>query len=409
MEVSILSRESVRPSTTLLLQTKPLKLNLLDQLTPTGYSPLILFYPNTRGQHFAKNNTSNVSIRLKSSLSEALSLYYPLAGRVRDNFAIHDFNKGVPFVETRVNCHMYDFLGDQTSLLGSLNNLLPFKTFCMAPETSPQIAVQVNMFRCGGLALGMCFSHKSHDGTTVSAFLKTWAAINANRLDEVVVPNLREGPLTFPPVKSMPGHYASLTKRLWFESGGKPMTRRFVFNGESISKLRASAKSKTIENPTRAEAVSAFIWMSIIHASKSRNRSIFTQSVDLRRFTRPRLSRHSFGNIILFSNSIYGPHKSSQGPIMIDHLASLIRTGVKEFNTEYLELLAGEKGSKAIFEYYDRQVEIEDEDTDVYNFSCWHGLGFSKTDFGWGPTAWVGLSGATSDDGTVPYCSNSII
>ncbi|CAN1252822.1 Stemmadenine O-acetyltransferase [Linum perenne] len=401
MEVSILSRESVRPSTTLLLQTKPLKLNLLDQLTPTGYSPLILFYP--------KNNTSNVSIRLKSSLSEALSLYYPLAGRVRDNFAIHDFNKGVPFVETRVNCHMYDFLGDQTSLLGSLNNLLPFKTFCMAPETSPQIAVQVNMFRCGGLALGMCFSHKSHDGTTVSAFLKTWAAINANRLDEVVVPNLREGPLTFPPVKSMPGHYASLTKRLWFESGGKPMTRRFVFNGESISKLRASAKSKTIENPTRAEAVSAFIWMSIIHASKSRNRSIFTQSVDLRRFTRPRLSRHSFGNIILFSNSIYGPHKSSQGPIMIDHLASLIRTGVKEFNTEYLELLAGEKGSKAIFEYYDRQVEIEDEDTDVYNFSCWHGLGFSKTDFGWGPTAWVGLSGATSDDGTVPYCSNSII
>ncbi|CAN1251263.1 Stemmadenine O-acetyltransferase [Linum perenne] len=401
MEVSILSRESVKPSSTLLLQTKPLNLNLLDQLTPTGYSPLILFYP--------KHNTSNVSIRLKSSLSEALSLYYPLVGRVRDNFAIHDFHKGVPFVETRVSCHMYDFLGDQSSLLGSLNNLLPFKTFCMAPETCPQIAVQVNMFQCGGLALGMCFSHKSHDGTAVSAFLKTWAAINANRLDEIVVPNFLEGPLTFPPIKSMPDHYESLTKELWFESGGKPVTRRFVFFGDSVAKLRASAKSKNIENPTRAEAVSAFIWKSIIHASKSRNRcSVFTQSVDLRRMTRPRLSRLSFGNLILFSNAKYDPHKTSQ-PIRIDDLASLIRNGVKEFDIEYLKLLTGEKGSKAIFEYYDRQAEIEDENMDVFNFSCWHGLGFSKTDFGWGPTAWVGLSGATRDQSTMSYCSNSII
>ncbi|CAN0923384.1 Vinorine synthase [Linum grandiflorum] len=101
-----------------------------------SYSPLVLFYPNHAP-------ISHVSTRLKWSLSQTLSLYYPLAGRITDNFAISDFNEGVPFVETRVECTLHDFLGsvvdDQSLLLGSLNNFLPLPSISKALDTGPYV------------------------------------------------------------------------------------------------------------------------------------------------------------------------------------------------------------------------------------------------------------------------------
>ncbi|CAN1122328.1 Stemmadenine O-acetyltransferase [Linum perenne] len=401
MEVSILSRETVRPATLQSQLAKPIRLNLLDQLTPMHYSPHILFYPNIN------QNMSHLLNRLKWSLSKTLSLYYPLAGRVRDNFDIHNFYEGVPFVETKVNCHMSDFLGTEL-VPESLNNFLSFNTFSLSPETGPQLAVQLNVFKCGGLALGMCYSHKTHDGCSGSSFLRTWSSINANNSQHHVdhQPNFTQGTLTFPPVMSVPSSYMSLTQGLWFSTDGKPVTRRFVFPGESVGRLRRLARSLAIQNPTRAEALSAFIWKAIICATAtSSTSSVFTQSVDLRRLTRPRLSKHSFGNLILFSDS-----KSSSRVEDLSHLTELVRRGVREINVEYVQRLCGENGSESIYEYYQRQAEIEEDN--VSNFSCWHGFSTTKTDFGWGPAVCVGLSGAGEGDRrdvTTPYCSNSVI
>ncbi|CAL1404083.1 unnamed protein product [Linum trigynum] len=420
MEVSILSREIVKPSTLLPAQlVEPLKLNLLDQLTPMSYSPLVLFYPNNNSAQ--SSSFRNISNRLKWSLSEALSLYYPMAGRVRDNYAIHDFDQGIPYLETHVKGHLSDLLTSSAnaSVLPKLNDFLPLPTFRRAPDSGPQVAVQLNAFECGGLALGICSSHKTHDGVAGSAFLRSWAAINADHVQNVAHPSFEEGPLTFPPIKSMPRHYASLTEDLWFGRGGEPvMTRRFVFGPESVAELRERVKKKALEKySTRAEAVSGFLWKSIIHASNSGNPTLFTQSVNLRRLTRPRLAKHSFGNLVLFSDSSYDHHHhggNEQGA-RVGELAMLVRKGVSEMDYDYVERLRGEEGSEAIFEYYERQAEIEDGQTDVYNFSCWHGLDLTKTDFGWGPTVWVGLStsgaggGGDDDDDAVPYCSNSVV
>ncbi|CAN0923383.1 Stemmadenine O-acetyltransferase [Linum grandiflorum] len=415
MEASILSSACVRPSILPTYKlTQPIKLNLLDQLTPMSYSPLVLFYPNHAP-------ISHVSTRLKWSLSQTLSLYYPLAGRITDNFAISDFNEGVPFVETRVECTLHDFLGsvvdDQSLLLGSLNNFLPLPSISKALDT----AVQLNVFECGGLAIGISFSHKPMDGVTSSAFLRTWAAVNASQLDKVVEPNFSEGPLTTtsPP----PRDYVSLNERLWFgggESSSDIVTRRFVFDGESVGKLRALARSKAFVNPTRAEAVTAFIWkslMSVTTFSGSNNHpSVLNQSIDLRSLTRKpqRLSRNLFGNFVLFSDiAFYDPSSSYNGPARVDRLAELIRNGVKDFKDEYIKSMSSKTASKAIFEYYDRQVaESDDLDTDVFNFTCWHGFDTTRTDFGWGPTIWVGLGGAGEGDcsgDTAPYYSNLVV
>ncbi|CAN0839221.1 Stemmadenine O-acetyltransferase [Linum grandiflorum] len=403
MEVSILSKQCVKPSKLTLLQP-PLKLNLLDQLTPSSYSPLILFYQNNAGQHF-KDNIPEVSNRLKWSLSETLSDYYPMAGRVRDNFAIHDFHEGVPFVEARVNCHLSDFLRDQGSRhdgVELLDSLLPLRAERLVPDASPQVTVQVNMFECGGLALGLCFLHKSHDGAVANSFLRSWAATNKNVVvapSKVIQPDFSGGVLTFPPVRSLPPKYTSFVERIWFGSKGNPVTRRFVFDSESISKLRLKANSQALENPTRADAISAFIWKSTLASSAHNdyfNSSVLSQTVNMRRLTRPRLSNHSFGNLIVYSGSVYEPRIN--GRPRLDDLAGLVKNGVTEMNAELLGQFVGESGTKAIFNYCDELLSemssSEDEKAaDKLNVSCLHGFGMSKIDFGWGPTVWVTRSG----------------
>ncbi|CAN1171127.1 Stemmadenine O-acetyltransferase [Linum perenne] len=328
--ISILSNENVKPST---LPAEPMiKLSLLDQLTPMSYSPLILFY-------HPSINTAPIPLgsaqRLKWSLSQALSIYYPLAGRVRDNFSIHDFHVGVPFLETRVNCRLRSLFGggshnvDQMSMMGKLNNLLPFLAFCKAHESGPLLAVQMNVFECGGMALGCCFSHKTTDAATASAFLKAWSTVNAGGQlladveGKVVGPSFSEGPLTFPPM-------------------------------------------------SRAEAVSAFIWKLLVSASGCCRPSLFSQTVDLRRLTWPRLSRNSFGNFVLFSDSSYDPSKSHDMETRVDVLVGLIRDGVNDLKDEYAKWMSS-TDDRTVLEAI-----------------------FDSIDFGWGPTIWVGLGGATT-------------
>ncbi|CAN1252704.1 Stemmadenine O-acetyltransferase [Linum perenne] len=402
MEISILSREIIKPSNPNIQSLPPLKLNLLDQLTPSSYSPLILFYQNNN-----QANISHISKQLKWSLSEALTLHYPVGGRVRDNFIIDDFCEGIPFVEARVKCSLCDFLYDQDvdsdHGVELLNNLLPLQAQRLVlDDAGPQIVVQLNVFECGGLALGFCSLHKTLDGVAARGLLRTWSTINNGRIDDnqMVQPDFSEGNSTFPPIRSIPPHYTSLSRSLWFGSGklGKSVTRRFVFDAESISILRTKARSANLENPTRAEALSAFIWKSIMSNENNYKSSILSQTVDLRRLTRPRLSRHSFGNSILFTDSIYDPKIHGEPP-GIDALAELARNGVSKIDREFLKRISGEHGSRAIFQYFDRQAESENEELEVLNVACLHGLGMGKIDFGWGPTVWVALGGPGSGSG----------
>ncbi|CAN1846224.1 Stemmadenine O-acetyltransferase [Linum perenne] len=411
MEVFIVSEESVKPSKSQTLE--PLKLNLLDQLTPASYFPIILFYLNNPNHH-------NLASQLKQSLSETLSIYYPMSGRIRDNYEIHDFHKGVPFIETRVKCKLENFLRDQglhNDRVEMLNNLLPRRTERLVQDTGPQVVVQMNVFECGGLALGMCFLHKTHDGAIMSSFVRTWSTINNNNnnINEDLLPNFSEGQLNFPPVKSLPAHKILQSEDLWFTSNGVPATRRFVFDADSILKLRLKAKSKTLNNPTRSDALSAFIWKCIITSfATSTNKgnnyrpSFFATTLNLREKTRLDLSPHSFGNMIFSTDSKYDPEVN--GEPTIDNLAMLVRDGVSTMNHEFLKKLTGQNGSRAIFDLFGKHAEEEEEeDASVLDLSCLYEFGLIKTDFGWGPAVWVGFSGPGSsgkEDQGIKYTLN---
>ncbi|KAJ8529910.1 hypothetical protein K7X08_036745 [Anisodus acutangulus] len=161
----------LKPSTPTPNHLRSLKLSLFDQVAPRLYVPVLFHYlPNSEW------NSELITERcdkLQKSLAETLTKFYPLAGRFReDELSVHCNDEGVEYVETKVNADLAEFLhqGPKSELL---NDLLP--TY---KPSSPLLLVQVNIFNCGGLVMGINISHILADGFTLGTFVKEWTRIS---------------------------------------------------------------------------------------------------------------------------------------------------------------------------------------------------------------------------------------
>jgi len=83
LRIEIMQRETIKSSSPTPLHLRSLKLSLLDQFMPVLHIPLLLFYPRNGNHtdHLAK--ATERSLLLKTSMSEALTHFYPFAGRLR--------------------------------------------------------------------------------------------------------------------------------------------------------------------------------------------------------------------------------------------------------------------------------------------------------------------------------------
>ena len=115
------SKEQVKPSSPTPSHLRTFKLSLSDQLIPAPYAPIILFFPINDC-----SNLSNIPKRLellKKSLSETLTLYYPLAGKIKDDLCIDCNDEGAYFVDAQVNVCLSEFLSQPDLQL--LHKFLP--------------------------------------------------------------------------------------------------------------------------------------------------------------------------------------------------------------------------------------------------------------------------------------------
>ncbi|PIN11706.1 Vinorine synthase [Handroanthus impetiginosus] len=114
INVKIISKEIVKPSSPAPHKFTNLKLSFLHQIAPPIYVPLILFY---QYQHHKSvklddiNRVNKLSASLKQSLSDILSMF----------------------------------------------------------------SLQINFFDCGGIAIAICLSHRIADGHSLAMFAKAWA------------------------------------------------------------------------------------------------------------------------------------------------------------------------------------------------------------------------------------------
>ncbi|KAG8364795.1 hypothetical protein BUALT_Bualt18G0035900 [Buddleja alternifolia] len=161
----------IKPSSPTPLHLRQHKLSFLDQLAPPIYIHIILYYQLETPHHKYCSVETMSSEQLKRSLADALTIYYPLAGRLRDMNSWVDCNdQGAEYFEARFN---------DAQLSDIIQN--PYTTQEYVPAVPRgccdiPLAVQVNFFGCGGTAIGVCMSHKLADATSLVMFINAWAA-----------------------------------------------------------------------------------------------------------------------------------------------------------------------------------------------------------------------------------------
>ena len=255
VQIDIVSKEIIKPSSPTPDHLRRYCLSFLDQVTVDVYNPMVYFY-------VAGSATTPVEIadRLKKSLSDFLTYYYPLAGRLNSDELFIDCNDdGVPFIETSVNCPLSDVMN--TSFPSELNKLLPFE---LDKLDDVSMGVQLNVFECGGVAVGICVSHKISDALSFFIVVNEWAAYCRGEKEAVRV-HLSSAEV-FPPTKTKVHNTRTSIFR-------QRVGRRYHIDAANVETIRAKyADCPAMENqrrPSRVEALSTFIYSRFIAAIKA--------------------------------------------------------------------------------------------------------------------------------------------
>ncbi|XVE56271.1 hypothetical protein DITRI_Ditri03aG0225100 [Diplodiscus trichospermus] len=392
MEIEILSVESIKPACSTPPHLRTYKLSLLDQLMPCAHVPMILFYRLLNCDSNDMNLVNERLEKLKKSLSETLTRFYPFAGKIKDGLYIDCNDSGVHYVEAKVSCSLSEIICQPDSQI--FRKLLP-SDLCLRDSSNtgiPVAMIQVNILNCGGIAIGTKTSHKIIDGPTSTTFLKAWAAFARGSADAPRPSFI--APVLFPQNNMLPRDtmFAIWPSLLKF---GKCVTRRFVFDSSAIAALKVKASSSSfVLNPTRVESVSAFIWICATVASRirygSRRPSVLSHIVNLRGKTATSLPEHSIGNLLWIATA----KCDAEATLELQPLVALLRKSIMETSGEFIEQLKGEKGFQKVRECLAELGEVHsDGGADYFAFSSMCKLGIYEADFGWGKPMWVSPGG----------------
>ncbi|XP_074297691.1 stemmadenine O-acetyltransferase-like [Silene latifolia] len=404
VQVKVMSSEMVKPSIPTPNHLKTFNISYVDQilpLVPPFLSTGLVFYTAP-----PESQPPLDIFRLKASLSKTLSRFYPLAGRVKQSI-IECNDEGIPFIETNVDCSLSSFL--------SLPNTLDFMTKFLPPRESlgivgefvtelAHLAIQVNVFTCGGVAIGWYDIHKIMDGTSSATFFRYWAGLASQRYDDLVQPDFDATVTAFPPLSKAP--------QLQWDNGYKnhvqdspTMVKSFIFRNTAINDLKIRASSELVPNPSRYLALAGFIWENVMASKESEFRSngytdtILQVTLDLRPRINPPLPRGSIGNLV---NTAVA---RAENPTQMQDLVVEINEAVAKVKGE-IEGYQGEKAVENVRKNWNELIDImSDYKERAYKLVSWSKLGFSDLDFGFGKPKWM----VPTDGIMSPFHRNLII
>lgn len=383
VEVELISKVFIKPSSPTPEHLRHYQLSSLDQHSPKVYNPWLLFYAlDNSDQYEEYNNIVKISNHLKKSMSQVLSLYYPLAGRINDDRFVDCNDEGVPFFEARVKGKLSDVVHNPN--INELNKFLPFK---LDDVTELALGVQLNVFECGGIAVGVCNSHQLADALSNIMFVKNWVATARGEAD-IVKPEFISATL-FPP-KNLPGlnPNVGITRK-------NNITKRFVFKASAIEALREKYDENSLgedkRGPTRVETLSAFIWSRFVAATNGESggtdhRKLYTvlHAVNLRPRFDPPLGQNHFGNFYRVSITV----PSLKAGEECHSFVRQVREEIKKIDKEFVrKLQEGDEHYEMLRDRAERFVRGE-----VVNFAFTSLCRFPvyEADFGWGKPTWVG-------------------
>ncbi|CAI9095722.1 OLC1v1031718C1 [Oldenlandia corymbosa var. corymbosa] len=405
-KIDIISRELIKPSSPTPKENKEIKLSVLDQLAPHKYFALLFFYQNHSSCSEALN-PSKATLHLKQSLSEILTQFYLLAGKLNPDYLSVDCDdSGALFVEAKVDASLSEAL--QNAPYESFNQYLPFelcdddghgRLLATYPRDEMLVAAQISWFECGSNAIGVCISHKVADFMSYVEFLNSWAAKNRGDCKRFS-PDFDSGRNLFPP--------SELSLRSPFtELKGRISCKRFLFDKEKVTELKdlAISSSSVVKNPTRVEVVTAFLLKQLINverakknstnqsAAETRLRIMIRHMVNLRSRISSLASSSNpnqefpFGNFSVAPNSVFNPDEDFRD---FGDLVKLTSTTIKKANYDYVMNFVASLSNSGPS---NGKAEAEQQQPTVVHFTSWCRFPFHDLDFGWGKPFSVGPAG----------------
>ncbi|KAK9742337.1 hypothetical protein RND81_03G165100 [Saponaria officinalis] len=385
-EVKVIRRETIKPSSPTPSNHGKLTLSFLDQKYGPHHVPVLLFYTAPEGA------VPLDTTLLKTCLSETLTRFYPLAGQYDTWGTLLCNDHGVPFIEAIVDCTLLSLLHRRSNL----QDIVDFLPFYPPREdilsSKIHLAIQVNVFTCGGFAVGWYHTHKVTDGVSAATFFRHWSALVTNRYEVAALaePDFSAGVAAFPPLPE-----AAVTPALKPKEGSKEdknkfswnytfqetiVVRSFLFKDDAINELKAMSISEKVIYPSRFEAVTGFLWKHILLASPKEGHSMLGIPVDLRSKTDPPLPRGSMGN--LFTSAFARTNNRAE----LRDMVSEIHGSISKMKNVALKF-QGENRSEE-YERLRRQfinTVIEYKGKDIYFVNSWcKSAGFGDVDFGFG-------------------------
>ncbi|XP_028771308.1 acylsugar acyltransferase 3-like [Neltuma alba] len=394
--MEVISTEIIKPSSPTPSDLQIYPLSFIDHLCPSNYIPFVFFYENQSFEPDINGKTSTTIFEvceertkmLKKSLSEVLSMYYPFAGRVKDQVFIECNDEGVVFIVTHMKQKLSEILKDPREEF--LNPLFPDEMHWKKPA-GPRgsfVAVQVNHFECGGMAMSVCLSHKVGEASSLCHFVRDWASITTK--SHVSSPHFN-GASVFP--------MGDLT--IFPENDGKSkanmVSKRFVFDATSTKSLMAKVITQgVVENPTREQVVGALIYKCVVSALRSKSSKAPNQlatslsvALDLRAGLVPPQPDKSVGNLV-WGFAVRSPNSAEEEEEELHEVVRKTQKGLSEFWDTYAKGFGKEHMMK-ILELL--KATGSSDNSVVFNVTSWCGIGMYEADFGWGNPVWVTTCG----------------
>nr|AUG68780.1 acylsucrose acyltransferase 3 [Solanum pennellii]AUG68793.1 acylsucrose acyltransferase 3 [Solanum pennellii] len=374
---TIISRKMIK----LLSPTPPSlrchKLSFMDHINFHLHSPYAFFYPK-----IPQNYSSKISQILENSLSKVLSFYYPLAGKINNNYTYVDCNDtGVEYLNVRIDCPMSQIIDDPYN--DAVGVVFPQDLPWSSSWNRSPLVVQLSHFDCGGIAVSACTSHTIFDGHSLSKFINDWAS-TARNMDFKPSPQFNAS--TFFPLPSETNLSSTLPTT---HPSKRHVSRMYNFSSSNLTRLKDMVtKESHVKNPTRIEVASALVHKCGVTMSMEKSGmfkpTLMTHAMNLR----PPIPLNTMGNavcIILTATVTEDEVKLPNFVAKLQKDKQQLRDKLKDMKTDMMPLYTLELGKNA--------MNIIEKDThDVYVCSGMTNTGLHKIDFGWGEPVRVTLA-----------------
>ncbi|XP_004232633.1 acyltransferase Pun1-like [Solanum lycopersicum] len=382
--VSVCDKTFIKPSSLTPPTLRYHKLSYIDQFHSNMYIPLAFFYPKVQQREESTDNElSHIVHLLQTSLSKTLVSYYPYAGKLRDNAIVDCNDMGAEFLSVRINCTMSEIL-DHPDASQAESIVFP-KDLPWANnyEGGNLLVAQVSKFDCGGIAISVCLSHKIGDGTSVLNFVNDWSRMTYSPMTTTLAPKF-VGDSVF-----SANNYSPIIAPQMLSNVSECVQKRIIFHKIKLDALRAKVAAESgVENPTRAEVVSAILFRCAIKAASSTTSSMvpskFVHFLNVRSMMKCRPS--AIGNILSIFSTTATKEEDIELPTLVHNLRKGVEKSYKKDQVEQNELIlevveSMRKGKKPFDEEYEN----------VYSCSNVCRFPFYNVDFGWGKPERVGL------------------